>query len=62
MMKLSKLKPIYDIIIVGAGVPGSSLAAALASSPHFDSKKCLIIDSAKKLPKLDDFSNCKDLN
>ena len=50
MIKLSKLKPIYDIVIVGAGVPGSSLAAALKSSPLFDAKNCLIIDSASRLP------------
>ena len=50
MMKLSKLKPTYDIVIVGAGVPGSSLAAALKSSPLFETKNCLIIDSAPRLP------------
>ena len=56
MMKLSKLKPIYDIIIVGAGAPGSSLAAALTSSPNFDPNKCLIVDSAKKLHQLENFT------
>ncbi len=46
-------KKIYDVVIVGAGVPGASVAAALVNRSCFCPSKVLMIDAAKHLPKIE---------
>ena len=52
---MRQAKKLYDVVIVGAGVPGSSVAAALAHSALFNPKKILVLDAAPKLPHIDDY-------
>ncbi|OMJ19003.1 Ubiquinone biosynthesis monooxygenase COQ6, mitochondrial [Smittium culicis] len=53
----------YDIVIVGAGIAGSSLACSISSSPLLSNKKVALVDASplKKisqwLPPTDRFSN-----